>query len=133
MLSEQVAPAGAMRRCSGSISYLLAPLAVVLLLASACATPVGVSVESTQDVYRTLTRNVLSADKLSAQSEQMLRRLGLDERFAKNPEEVIKELRGDGTNLGRDRLFTLAEMSFLYAETSDLHDHYLAAAVYAYA
>jgi pimeloyl-ACP methyl ester carboxylesterase len=105
----------------------------VLILSTACATPIGVSVGSTQDVYRTLTRSVLSADKLSAPSEQVLRRHGLAERFEDNPGEVIKELRGDGTDLGRDRLFTLAETSFLYAEQGNQQDHYLAAALYAYA
>jgi pimeloyl-ACP methyl ester carboxylesterase len=113
----------------GVVGVLLA----VLVLSAACATPIGVSVGSTQDVYRTLTRSVLSADKLSAESEQVLRRQGLAERFEDNPGEAIKELRGDGTNLSRDGLFTLAEMSFLYAEQGNQQDHYLAAALYAYA
>src|SRR5262249_12423363 len=37
------------------------------------------------------------------------------------------------TGLGPDRLFALAEMSFLYAEQKNRQDHYLASAVYAYA
>jgi pimeloyl-ACP methyl ester carboxylesterase len=113
----------------GVVGVLLA----VLVLSTACATPIGVSVGSTQDVYRTLTRSVLSADKLSAPSEQVLRRQGLAERFEDDPGAAIKELRGDGTNLSRDHLFTLAEMSFLYAEQGNQQDHYLAAALYAYA
>jgi hypothetical protein len=41
------------------------------------------------------------------------------------------QLRGDGTGLGPDRLFALAELSFLYAEQGNRQDYYLAAAVYA--
>ena len=108
-------------------------LAGVLLLCAACATPVGVVHGSTQDVYRTLTRSVLSAGRLSPLSEQTLRHLGLEKRFQGKPEAVIAQLRGDGTNLGGDVLFTLAETSFLYAEQVQRQDYYLAAAVYAYA
>ena len=105
---------------------------VVLLLATACATPVGVVQGSTQDVYRTLTRSVLSTGKLSPLSEQTLRRLGLETRFEAEPEAVIAQLRGDGSDLTPDVLFTLAETSFLYAEQTRRQDFYLAAAVYAY-
>jgi pimeloyl-ACP methyl ester carboxylesterase len=105
----------------------------ILLVSTACATPVGVTFGSTQDVYRTLTRNVLSAGKPSPLSEQTLLRLGLKERFEAEPEKVLQQLRGDGTNLDRNRLFTLAELSFLYAEDQNRQDHYLAAAIYAYA
>src|SRR5216117_2500510 len=65
----------------------------VLLLAAACATPVGVVHGSTQDVYRTLTRSVLSTGELSPLSEQTLRRLGLETRFEHAPEAVIAQLR----------------------------------------
>jgi pimeloyl-ACP methyl ester carboxylesterase len=108
-------------------------LVALLLVSTACATPVGVTYGNTQDVYRTLTRNVLSAGKLSPLSEQTLQRLGLRERFDEQPEEVIQQLRGDGTGLSRDTLFTLAELSFLYAEDQHRQDHYLAAAIYGYA
>jgi len=105
----------------------------VLLLAAACATPVGVVHGSTQDVYRTLTRSVLSTGELSPLSEQTLRRLGLETRFEHAPEAVIAQLRGEGANLGGDVLFTLAETSFLHAEQAHRRDYHLAAAVYAYA
>jgi len=45
----------------------------------------------------------------------------------------IAQLRGQGTGLSRDRLFALAELSFIYAQQENRQDHYLAAAVYAYA
>ena len=105
----------------------------ILLVSTACATPVGVTYGSTQDIYRTLTRNVVSAGKPSPLSEQTLLRLGLKERFEAEPEKVLQQLRGDGTSLDRNLLFTLAELSFLHAEDQNRRDHYLAAAIYAYA
>ena len=104
----------------------------VLLLSAACATPVGVVHGSTQDVYRTLTRSVLSTGTLSPLSEQTLRRQGLETRFDEEPAAVIAQLRGDGANLTPEVLFTLAETSFLHAEQTRRQDYYLAAAVYAY-
>jgi pimeloyl-ACP methyl ester carboxylesterase len=88
---------------------------------------------STQNVYRALTRSVLSTGRLSPLTEQVLRRHGLDERFDREPMAVIAELRGDGTNLSRDRLFTLAELCFFHAEQTHVQDYYLAAVAYAYA
>ncbi len=108
-------------------------LGVLLLLSTACATPVGVVRGGTQDLHRTLTRSVLSAGRLSPLSEQTLQRLGLDDRFKKDPDAALAELRGTGVDLGPDKLFTLAEASFLHAERTRLQQHYLAAAVYAYA
>jgi pimeloyl-ACP methyl ester carboxylesterase len=104
-----------------------------LLLGSACATPVGVTRGDTQAVYHTLTRSVLSTGKPSALTEQALRRVGLAERFEDDPEATLALLRGKGTDLGHDRVFALAELSFLYAERSHRQEFYLAAAVYAYA
>jgi uncharacterized paraquat-inducible protein A len=45
--------------------YRSALLAAVVLLASACATPVGVTHVDTQAMYRSLTASVLSADRPS--------------------------------------------------------------------
>jgi pimeloyl-ACP methyl ester carboxylesterase len=104
-----------------------------LLLASACATPIGAVSGNRQEVYRALTSNVLSTGKLSAATEQLLLRRGLAERFEEKPEEVLSELRGPGLDLSRDRLSALAELSFAYAEKSHKPAYYLAAAVYAYA
>src|SRR5262249_52774133 len=104
-----------------------------LLLASACATPVGVKPGSRQAIYRELTDSVLSSGKLSAPTEQLLLRLGLSERFEEDPEGVLKELPGTGPNLTQGDHAALAELSFAYAEKSGKHEYYLAAAVYAYA
>jgi hypothetical protein len=44
-------------------------LSVILVVACACATPVGVTHVDTQSMYRTLTVNVLSADRPSPQGQ----------------------------------------------------------------
>jgi pimeloyl-ACP methyl ester carboxylesterase len=111
----------------------LAAVAGLLLLASACATPIGVTRGNTQVVYRELTQSVLSTGKPSAPTERTLLRLGLADRFKDDPAATLAELRGPGTGLSRDRLFALAELSFLHAERQRQPDYYLAAAVYAYA
>jgi pimeloyl-ACP methyl ester carboxylesterase len=105
----------------------------VLVLASACATPVGVTRVDTQSMYRTLTANVLSTDRPSQYSEQLLTRLGLRERFDEDPEVVLGALRGPGTGLSREYLFVLAELSFYHAVHSKQPEYFLAAAVYAWA
>ena len=46
---------------------------------------------------------------------------------------MLAELRGSGSDLNPDRLSTLAELSFAYAEKSQKPEYYLASAVYAYA
>ena len=111
----------------------LSLLAAVLLLASACATPVGVTRVDTQSMYRSVTASVLSSDRPSQYSEQLLTRLGLDERFATNPEVVLAALRGPGEGLSREYLFVLSELSFYHAVKSQKPEYFLASAVYAWA
>jgi len=108
-------------------------LAAVLLLASACATPIGVTHVDTQVMYRSLTSSVLSSDHPSEYSEQLLTRLGLGERFAENPEVVLAALRGPGEGLSREYLFALSELSFYHATKSQKAEYFLASAVYAWA
>jgi pimeloyl-ACP methyl ester carboxylesterase len=105
----------------------------VLVLASACATPIGVSRGDTQAIYRDLTASVLSTGQPSSPTRRLLLRRGLSERFEKDPEELLAELRGSGANLTDDDNYALAELSFAYAEKSHKREYYLAAAVYAYA
>ena len=104
-----------------------------LVLVSACATPIGVTRVETQSVYRTLTESVLSTGRPSASTEQVLVRNGLAQRFHDEPEAALATLRGTGVGLSRDRLFALAELSFVHAEDTRMTEYYLAAAVYAYA
>jgi hypothetical protein len=105
----------------------------VLLLASACATPIGVTRGDTQAVYRTLSRSVLSAGEPSAATEHALQRAGLADRFEDDPTATLELIRGSGVGLSRERLFALAELSFLHADRTKQPEYYLAAAVYAYA
>jgi pimeloyl-ACP methyl ester carboxylesterase len=104
------------------------------LLAPACATPIGVVRGGTEEVHRELTANVLSAGRPSEWSTQVLHRNYLFERFDDDPAGTLAALhqllRSAATV---DRLFALAELSFLHAERSGQHDYYLAAAAYAYA
>jgi hypothetical protein len=111
----------------------LAFLAVVLATAAACATPVGVAHEDPRVLYRALTRSVLSSGQPSPFTEQLLRRHGLDTRFQREPEAVLEELRHTQAPRDADRLFALAELSFVHAERAARPDYHLAAAVYAYA
>jgi len=109
-----------------------AAVLAMLALSAACATPIGVTRADTQAGYREMTRSVLSTGEPSAGSEIVLRRLGLAERYDADPVATLATLRGTGTDLSQDRLFALAELSFLYAEHAGLPEYYLAAAVYAY-
>ena len=111
----------------------LAILIGALLLASACATPIGVVRGDPQSVYRALTSSVLSTGEPSASTAQVLHRRGLATRFEDEPEAVLTELRGTGVGLSRDRLFALAELSFAHADKAKKREYYLASAVYAYA
>ena len=110
----------------------------LLFVVSACVTPIGVTRGTTQETYYTLTANVLSAGEPSNWSKQVLHRANLSEAFAADPKAALAILHkslGPGLSEDRlqDRLFTLAELSFFYAEQSGETAHYLAAALYAYA
>ncbi|MBI4522288.1 MAG: alpha/beta fold hydrolase [Deltaproteobacteria bacterium] len=116
---------------------LLFVIAAVLLW-SGCATPIGVVRGNTQDIHYALTANVLSAGRPSSWSTQVLHRNNLFERFQVDAEATLgalQKLLGQraGEERLRDRLFTLSELSFYYAEQAGKNEHYLAAAVYAYA
>ena len=116
-----------------SKTLALSALIGVLLLAAGCATPIGVSLTDPQDVHSLVTRSVLNGREPSGPTAQTLHRLGLTDRFDDDPVAVFAQLRGDGIGIGPDRLFALAELSFLYAERNNRQEYYLASAVYAYA
>jgi pimeloyl-ACP methyl ester carboxylesterase len=132
-----------MRRRTGRVSrdvgtrssraLALALLIGVLPAVAACATPIGVTLSQPDEVHRAVTRSVLTSGKPSPATEQFLHRLGLAQRFDEDPVATLQELRGTGAGLSRDRLFALAELSFIYAQKENRQDYYLASAVYAYA
>lgn len=109
---------------------------ILALALAACATPTPVGVEraTPREVQRELTRSALSGSEPSAPTRELLTRFDLREAFARDPDATLAALhRGLAPNGDVDRLFALAELSFLQAERSGRRDHALAAAVYAYA
>jgi len=113
---------------SAAAALLLVPLAL------ACATPIGVRSVGTREVHEVLTANVLTVGEASADSVQLLNREFLFERHEEAPEEALASLHERFRETGEaDFLLTLAELSFLRAQQSESRPHYLASAVYAYA
>ncbi|MCC6850660.1 MAG: hypothetical protein IT294_19390, partial [Deltaproteobacteria bacterium] len=108
--------------------------AIVAIFATGCATPVGVSRIDPQAAYRLHTVSALSEGEPSEASKTVLRRLGLMDRFTKDPAAVLAELhRGLAPTGDEHRLFALADLSFLHGERSGDRAYFLASAVYAYA
>ncbi len=104
----------------------------IALIASGCATPIGVTRVDPRTAQFELTANALNTDKPSAFSSQQLLNLGLYELFDEDPKEAIAKLRKGLAPTGdEDRVFALAELSFLYAEHSGDRSYYLAATAYA--
>jgi pimeloyl-ACP methyl ester carboxylesterase len=109
-------------------------LAGFALLASGCSTPVGVTHVDIQTAYRIHTESALSAEQPSEPSKMVLRRLGMLDRFDAEPDKVLAELHaGLKPTDDDDRLFALAELSFLHADRSHDRAYFLASAVYAWA
>ena len=105
-----------------------------LLLVTACTTPVGVDPITPQKFQRVITANAVSSGVPSQFSDQVLQRFGLWDRFKSEPEAALAELhRSLDTEGGENRIFALAELSYLHAERAQARPYYLAAAVYAYA
>ena len=110
-----------------------AALPLAACLALACATPVGVSRISARQVQRELTQSALTGDQPSAWTEELLTRFNLRERWSDDPEGTLATLHAGLAPRGDlDRLYALAELSFLRAEQTGSHDQALAAAIYAY-
>ncbi len=130
-LSEQMFRALLSRPGSyGWIAVLLLCVAV-----AACTTPVGVERVDLQTIYGELGRNVLSDGELSAPTQHVLTRWGLNQQFATAPEAALEALHmkvGDGI-AGSDEIFALAELSFQHALQTSKRSYYLAASVYAFA
>jgi pimeloyl-ACP methyl ester carboxylesterase len=113
---------------------LAAALVGLVCFTAGCATPIGVTRVSARQVNQELTQSALSSDQPSAPSLVVLNRLGLYERYQGDPEAVLAELHaGLGAQPDPDRLYALAELSFMRAEQTGRRAQALAAAVYAYA
>jgi pimeloyl-ACP methyl ester carboxylesterase len=113
---------------------IAAALAGVFLAAAGCVSPVGVSRIDPEAAYRLHTVSALSEGQPSEASKMVLRRLGLMDRFDKEPAAVLAELHKGLAPTGDEwRLFALADLSFLHGERTGDRAYYLASAVYAYA
>ncbi len=111
-----------------------AALAVALAAALGCATPIGVRRIDEDRVHQNLTSSVLSSDRASVPSRQVLLRLGLSKHFREDPERGLAELHARTVEeMNLDRLFALAEFSFLHAERQGDRSYFVAASIYAYA
>ena len=99
---------------------------VVVILLQGCATPVGVRPLDSKEANRRLTETVLSDDKLSAPTMQILNRAGLEKQSQSEPAEAIAALhKALPTAREADRLFALAELSFLHAAKSGDRSYFL--------
>ena len=101
-------------------------------IASGCSTPVSVNHVDIQTGYSLRTQSVLSVGQPSEVSKMLLRRHGKLDRFETEPDLVLAELHANLKPDDEDRLFVLAELSFLYAERTGDRAYYLASAVYAW-
>ena len=121
-------------RCRSLRPALCGIFVAALVVLSGCATPVGVRHLNPQEAQRQLTASVLSGDTLSAPTMQILNRSGMARQFQTQPGEVIADLhKGMPTAREADRLFALAELSFLHASKGGDRSYFLSAATYAYA
>jgi pimeloyl-ACP methyl ester carboxylesterase len=92
-------------------------LLLIVIGTGGCVTPVGVNRVSTAEAYRLLTANAMSTGTPSVNSLQVLSRLDLLTRFDEDPEGALATLHAGLQSEGDDeRLFALAELSFLHAE-----------------
>lgn len=104
-------------------------------LLTACATPIGVETADPRGVQRYLTRSVLTDDRASDFSENVLRRYDLHAIFEEQPRVALVNLHGAARAEGfrPDALFALAELSFIDAERTHRQAGYAATMIYAWA
>lgn len=122
------------RHLRARLDWFFAAALAIALISTGCATPIGVRYVDPRVVYHSLTANVLSAERPSSFSARELINLNVYERFEDEPEKALAEMHLGLTPKGdEDRVFALAELSFVHAQNSGERSYYLAAAVYAYA
>jgi hypothetical protein len=106
-----------------------------LLALAACANPVYTTRADPKVVLRDLDQSAISAGAPSLPTRNVLYERGLFEAFGERPEAAIAELhRAMVASQGdQDKLFALAELSFLHGQATKKKEYFLAAAIYAYA
>jgi hypothetical protein len=122
---------GLKKTSRGLLSWALV-LSCVALIASGCATPIGVTRVDPRTAQYDLTANALNTDKPSSFSSRQLLNLGLYELFDDKPQEALAKLHESlAPTRDEDLVFALAELSFLHAEHSGDRSYYFAATAYA--
>ncbi len=107
---------------------------LIALLIQWCATPVGIEPVDIQTGYRLNTVNALSSRQPSEAAKTILRRHNLLDSFEYEAENVLAKLHSElEPNGDKDRLYALAELSFLHALRANDSSYFLASAVYAWA
>lgn len=108
-------------------------LAPVLLLLAACSTPISADFVGADEVYEVVNQNALSAGTPSNATRLALHRADLVDTYDDDPYAALEALHRAALKVDRqDRLFALAELSYLTARDEGDRDLYLASAVYAY-
>lgn len=98
-----------------------------------CSAPISVKSVDIQTAYRIQTASALSTGEPSEFSSIILRRNGLLDRFEQEPAEVLAQLHNNlKSENDEDKLFALAELSFLHAQKTNDTAYFLASAVYAW-
>ncbi len=108
---------------------------LVMLVTSACGTPIRAARVDPQRAHRIVLRNELTSGELSQYTRNFIYQKDLSERFAKDPAGVLRELHASfkaGNEL-RENFAALAELCFHHAEHGGGRPYYFAAAAYAWA
>jgi len=109
-------------------------LVLGMLLVAGCATPIGVDRANPRRVQQEISASALTGNQPSAPTLAFLTRMNLRDPFARDPAGTLDVIHAELAPRGdMDRLFALAELSFLVAERTGDRDRALAAAVYAWA
>ncbi len=107
--------------------------ALLLVVAAGCAAPVEVVAADTRDVYAQLTSFALNADAPSDDALVTLRRADLERTWEEHPVEALRTLHTLAlTGDRRERLYALAELSYVAAERGGDRDLFVASSVYAH-
>src|SRR5262245_53819198 len=120
-----------MRRMCFLPSLLLLALA---LAPAGCRTPIGVNRVGLEKAFLDSSGNALTTRAPSGASLQVLARNDLLLLFKKDPEKALLQLQRRALEeFDQDYTLALSELSFLTGRETGKKEHFLAAALYAYA
>jgi pimeloyl-ACP methyl ester carboxylesterase len=113
---------------------LTAVLALSVSLVAGCSlSPIGVKRMNPDAVSRAITANALTENQPSLDSNNVLQRRGLFEKFRKSPAWTLAELHRIAVHEDdNDTWFALAELSFLHADRTNDRKYSMMAAIYAW-